>query len=167
MYFTTANKIKASPTESIIGKGLVARKIKFAREVMFDGLINPKTGFKLRYDFYLPDKNMVVEYDGKKFHEDEDVRERDLIKNRFAKDNGIKLVRLSGLKSIDTFFETYFKPLDCVNANSNKHKRKKGKKKKKCIEVSFSELQSKRLKEANTVYMKRGEMFDYKKRKIQ
>lgn len=93
--------------EAIIINGFKANQIKFHREVSFDGLVNPSTGCLLRYDFYLPEHNLIVEYDGKSYHGSKKVKERDEIKNRFAELNGINLIRISGgEKYIKAFFKT-------------------------------------------------------------
>lgn len=60
---------------------------------------------KLRFDFYLPEYNAVVEYDGIQHHEPvevfgginnlEIIQRRDEIKNQYCKDNNIKMIRVS------------------------------------------------------------------------
>lgn len=89
--------------------------VAYDREKTFDDLVNPKTGEQLRYDFYIPDKNLLIEYDGmqhtnpmqfsKSNKEFLNYKYRDEVKNEYAKDRGIKLVRISyklfGSKLID------------------------------------------------------------------
>ena len=94
--FTTASNIHPSPMELCVMDCLKSRKIKYYREVMFPLCINPETNCQLRYDFYLPELNMLVEYDGKNFHASLDQKYKDSIKDKFAADNNIKLVRISG-----------------------------------------------------------------------
>ena len=59
----------------------------------------------LRYDFFIPSKNTLIEFDGEqhykffpKFHRDiadfEVMQKRDKIKDRFAQDNNLTLVRI-------------------------------------------------------------------------
>ncbi len=62
--------------------------------------INCKNTLPLPFDFYLPEYNICIEFDGKQ-HFDEKSRfystrliENDKIKNRYCKDNGIKLIRI-------------------------------------------------------------------------
>lgn len=43
-------------------------KIKFNTQKTFNDCINPKTNTKLRFDFYLPDYNCCIEYDGKQHY---------------------------------------------------------------------------------------------------
>lgn len=56
---------------------------------------------KLKFDFYIPEKNMIIEYDGE-FHyinkyknqRFEDQHKNDLIKDKYCKENNINLVRI-------------------------------------------------------------------------
>ena len=75
----------------------VLRKIevKYFREVCFAECMSVN-GYPLRFDFYFPDKKLLIEYDGVQ-HEKEDAKENDGIKNRFAKRKGLILVRLNRL----------------------------------------------------------------------
>ena len=74
-------------------------------EKYFSGCINPNTNGRLRFDFYLPDYNLCIEFDGKQHFETgkwawtkeikvEDIRYMDDLKNQFCKDNNINLLRL-------------------------------------------------------------------------
>lgn len=73
--------------------------IKYKPQKTFDGC---KYKYKLSFDFYLIDHNMCIEYDGKQHYEDiyncpEEFKKtqlRDKIKNKFCKDNNIKLLRI-------------------------------------------------------------------------
>ncbi len=56
---------------------------------------------KLRFDFYLIDLNICIEYDGEMHYENifndldfENVKKRDTIKNEYCKSNNIKLIRI-------------------------------------------------------------------------
>jgi len=53
----------ASQGEQIIAKELKERSINFIREKTFDELIG-KTNHPLRFDFYFPEQQMCIEYDG-------------------------------------------------------------------------------------------------------
>ena len=67
-------------------------------------VINPKTGGILRFDFYLPNYNCCIEYDGIQhfqanggyFSKDfvEDVKFRDQIKDDYCIKNNIKIIRI-------------------------------------------------------------------------
>jgi len=89
-YFTESNIIP-SVAEKLIIDTLLKLNINFSREVYFKDLISPKGGH-YRFDFYLPDYNLIIEYDGKKWHKD---KTRDDIKNQYCLDNNINIVRLS------------------------------------------------------------------------
>lgn len=92
--------IKESFAEKKVREYLEQHEVVFEQEVEFDNCINPLSKHHLRFDFYLPVQNVLIEYDGIDFHEASDTRFRDSIKNRFAKQNGIKLLRLQGIQNI-------------------------------------------------------------------
>lgn len=78
--------------------------IAFEKEKTFEDLINPNTGFKLRYDFYLPASNCLIEFDGIQHYQSidffdehndfEDRQYKDCLKNEYALANGIRLIRI-------------------------------------------------------------------------
>lgn len=82
---------------------LVLKKynISYETEKSFDGC---KFKVLLRFDFYVPDLNLLIEYDGKQHFEPikyfggektfKIIQERDKIKNKFAKENNISLLRI-------------------------------------------------------------------------
>lgn len=87
--------------ESQIRNILASKQITFKAQYTFDNCVDK---IPLRFDFFIPELNLCIEYDGiqhyqpvkyfggiKKF---EDTVRKDSIKNRFCKDNGIKLLRI-------------------------------------------------------------------------
>lgn len=86
------DEFKPSFGEGLIIDWLNKKEIKFIREKKFRDLKNPATDMHLRFDFYLPDKKMCIEFDGKQHFEH--VRKFDgddkshLIKRQFK--DGIK-----------------------------------------------------------------------------
>jgi hypothetical protein len=104
MQYTTFPNIEPSHAERLIIKELQKERIIFEREVNFTGLVNPLTNAPLRYDFYIPKFNLIIEYDGIKSHSTIEVKDRDRIKNEFAKKKGIQLVRISGIRNIAAYF---------------------------------------------------------------
>lgn len=80
--------------------------VVFEQQKTFDSLINSKTGRHLYFNFYLPDYNCCIEYDGEqhfhgwylnhinKFQSIELIQYRDKIKNNFCKNNHIGLIRI-------------------------------------------------------------------------
>lgn len=92
--------------ETNIGLILKENNIKFETEKTFKDCINPETGGKLRYDFYLPDYNRLIEFDGRQhfsfkenwgYQTEEDfkkLQQRDEIKNQYAKAHKIQLIRI-------------------------------------------------------------------------
>ncbi len=95
---------RESKGEKEINNFLKKNNIFFTKQKTFDKCINPKTGRKLRFDFYLPNHNLCIEYDGmqhfkpiKKFGGEIGYNltiYRDSIKNEFCKKNEIKLLRI-------------------------------------------------------------------------
>lgn len=89
-----------------IERWLQNNHLYYKRESTFNKLRSPMTNRKLRFDFYMPDLNLVIEYDGKQ-HVDthtngiftEEKYERihlyDEVKNKFCKENDITLLRIS------------------------------------------------------------------------
>jgi very-short-patch-repair endonuclease len=78
-------------------------KIKFTKEKSYDDLKGKK--FKLRFDFYLEEYNLLIEYDGQqhfdknsfssgKINKFENTRKNDLVKNEYCQNNKINLLRI-------------------------------------------------------------------------
>lgn len=90
--------------EALIQKILSELNISFTPQYTFKDCINPKTNFLLKFDFYLPDYNCCIEYDGEQhfralggWSTEEHLKEtqyRDNIKNQYCKKNNIKLIRI-------------------------------------------------------------------------
>ena len=88
--------------EIYIKKILENNKIKFIREKSFEKIESMK---RLRFDFWLPELNTIIEYDGKHHFEPieyfggnktfDKVKKNDKIKNLFCLDNNINLLRIS------------------------------------------------------------------------
>lgn len=97
-------KCVSSKGESYIIKYLTENNINYEIEKTFSDCINPITNKKLFFDFYLPDHNLIIEYDGmqhyviNKFYGDEknyiDTKYRDLIKTKYCMLNNIFLIRI-------------------------------------------------------------------------
>ena len=92
---------KSSKGEKIIRKLFKNIKINFIQQKRF---IDCKNNKQLPFDFYLPDHNICIEYDGIQHFESIDFwggkesfelcRKKDKIKNQYCFDNGIKLIRI-------------------------------------------------------------------------
>ena len=90
-----------SKGERDIKKILQEKKITYINEYTFEGCYLKK---KLRFDFFLPEKNICIEYDGMQHFKSVNyfggdtalkiTKKRDKIKNDFCDKNGIKLVRI-------------------------------------------------------------------------
>lgn len=93
-----------SKGEELISKILSDLNIYFERQKTFENL-KSKFNKHLYFDFYLPDYNCCIEYDGEQHYsknyrgwftkeQQEGIKERDSIKNRYCYDNGIKIIRI-------------------------------------------------------------------------
>lgn len=94
-----------SKGETVIKSILSINEIFYQTQKTFDNCINPITGSKLFFDFYLPDYNCCIEYDGEQhfnareagYFTSETVKEiqhRDRVKEDFCKKHNIKLIRV-------------------------------------------------------------------------
>jgi hypothetical protein len=87
--------------ENQINSLLCKNQINFLEQHSFDGC---KHKNKLQFDFYLPEHNTCIEYDGKQHFESIDFfggeesfnkqKIKDNIKNKYCKDNNIELIRI-------------------------------------------------------------------------
>ena len=112
-YVSTSNLTR--PNESTISCGcaksrgeekiisaLIQAQIPFITQKRFDTCIFPDTNKHLVFDFYLPEQNILIEYDGEQhFHKVKNDRygyegivARDNYKNQWCKDNNIALIRI-------------------------------------------------------------------------
>jgi hypothetical protein len=95
-----------SKYEDYIEKYLVNNAIKYSREQSFIDLVNPKTDMYLRVDFWIPELNTIIEYDGEHHfipvsYGDKNpddllkyTQYKDSIKNSYCENNSIKLIRI-------------------------------------------------------------------------
>lgn len=100
--------------EEYIKEYLIKNNIKYIQQKSFKGLFNPKTNRSLKVDFYLPERNIVIEVDGVQHYKSiphwggdkshKDLLYRDGIKNKFFEANNIKLIRINNkkIKNIDS-----------------------------------------------------------------
>lgn len=100
-----------SKGEEKIERILQEQQFVYEKEKTFSDLVSPK-GHKLRFDFYLPDYNSCIEYDGIQHFEnsfgktDSEYQyylQCDALKNLYCKNSNIKLIRIkySDLELID------------------------------------------------------------------
>ena len=97
-------KCNSSKGELKIIEWLEYYNISYEMEKTFDGLISSK-GVNLRFDFFLPNHDTIIEYDGRqhfkpvKYFGGEigllKTQERDKIKNEWCKNNNIKIIKIS------------------------------------------------------------------------
>ena len=117
LHGTGCPKCNSSKGEIKIEKFLIKNNINYITQKTFNDCIGKKR--KLPFDFYLPEKNLIIEFDGKQHYKqvnffgcsDKDakksylnLKETDKIKNEYCKKNNIKLIRISFKeKNIDEF----------------------------------------------------------------
>lgn len=118
-------KNSKSKGEDKISLFLTKNKIKYIQQYIFNDCrnINP-----LPFDFYLPDYNICIEFDGvqhtnkNSYYYREDIEVNDNIKNKYCDKNNIKLLRLSYtiLNNIESHLIKYLTNLKIL---SNKQKK--------------------------------------------
>lgn len=110
------------PTNHLLGRGcmecnsyskcelkikyiLDEKNINYEYQKSFRDFKNIKTGFPYRFDFFLPDSNIIIEYDGEHHYKPVEiwggeeylkmVQYSDNIKNEYCEKNSIRLLRIS------------------------------------------------------------------------
>ena len=99
---------KESKGEKIIRNFLLKNKINFIPQKSFPKCKNKNLLF---FDFYIPQLNICLEFDGEQHFEPikyfgglksfEELKIKDKIKNVFCKENNINLIRLNNIKTIE------------------------------------------------------------------
>lgn len=94
----------ASKGEKEITKYLKESKLEYQPQIMFDGLLGVGNG-KLSYDFYIPQYNLLIEYQGEQHFESVEhfggeeqllvQQEHDKKKREYAYNNGYNLLEIS------------------------------------------------------------------------
>lgn len=96
--------IKSRGEERIV-KILIDLQISFVRQKWFNDCRNPKTNNVLYFDFYLPDYNICIEYDGEQHFKPNNrgwnnekhftkIKKLDKIKNVYCQERNIPLIRI-------------------------------------------------------------------------
>jgi hypothetical protein len=97
---------KISKGEDEIEKFLIKNNIEYIREYKFKNCINPKTNKKLPFDFYLPQINTIIEYQGEQHYKKtryfesrggglKELQYRDKIKKEFGILNNFNYIEIS------------------------------------------------------------------------
>jgi len=107
-------KCNQSKTEEIIQLWLDAHKIGYVSQKIFQDCRNPETNYPLKFDFFLPHRNLLIEYDGPQHYklckigkytitpdQLKKIQYRDKIKTKYAKSKGIDLLRIKYSQSRD------------------------------------------------------------------
>lgn len=88
-------RVKENPcsvAEQMIAGILDTYSVRYIPEMTFLGLQLPTHGYP-RYDYYLPDHKLCIEYDGQSSHNIEYQIMKDRLKDKFCKEHGINIVR--------------------------------------------------------------------------
>jgi len=105
----------SSMGELAVEKWLQDNQIDFESQKRFDGCRNK---YPLPFDFYLPESNMIIEYDGEQHYNPikhwggeeylKKIQTHDAIKNKYCKDNNITLIRISYKDTIENILTKEF-----------------------------------------------------------
>ena len=97
-------KCNLSLGEIIIENLLKQNNIQYQKEQIFSDLYNDKTGQYFRFDFYLIDKNIIIEFDGEQHTKVvqswggrdglQERQRRDKIKTDYCLNKGITIIRI-------------------------------------------------------------------------
>jgi len=99
--------------------------IPYISQACFDSCANTKTNFKLKFDFYLPEKKICIEFDGPQHYKEFigkyrirgfvltmkkwlELSYRDDLKNQFCIKNNMKLLRISFKQNITEVLNDFF-----------------------------------------------------------
>lgn len=112
-----------SKGEIFISEILQSLDISFITQKEFDDCTNKVEGRycrKLKFDFFIPDSNTIIEFDGAGHFQpirtsvksiDGQIK-RDKIKNKYCKDNNIKLIRIPYTLSYNLVYDNLIKALE-------------------------------------------------------
>ena len=119
-------KCNLSKGEKIISKWLKSNSINYKIEKSFDKCFVDKKNKKLRFDFYLPEHNTLIEFDGvhhfkAKYGEDVFNKQllRDRIKDQYCINNNINLIRIGFWENINEMLEGWNKVDNCCSKWDN------------------------------------------------
>lgn len=113
-------KCQSSKGEKQIAQWLQTKNITYIQQKIF---ANCKDKNGLPFDFYIPEYNLCIEYDGEQhfkpidfsgkgeewaFNKFSITQAHDNIKNQYCKDNNIRLLRIPYFKNIESELETFF-----------------------------------------------------------
>lgn len=122
---------KLSKGEKLIREYLINKNITFKEQKTFKDCINPFSGRKLKFDFYLLEHNICIEFDGRQHYEPcnftssaqtqetkmknlSEIQYRDNIKNLYCKQYNIQLIRIkyTDKENIYNILESFIKQKD-------------------------------------------------------
>lgn len=129
---------KYSLGEFTIKQILEKHKIAFTYQKTFDDFKTEK-GYPYRYDFFIPNVNILIEYDGRQHFEPVDFsgcadktevlkefelsKKHDFLKNKYAKDHNIFLLRIS-YRDFSNLENIIMKTFETIGCARQKHVRR-------------------------------------------
>ncbi len=109
-------KCNSSKGEQLIFNLLNQNSIDFKQQKTFEGLMS-ESGYFLRFDFYLPLSNTLIEYDGVQHFKPvpywggveylKKIQGADLLKNQYCLENNIPLIRIAYNEDIESKLRDY------------------------------------------------------------
>jgi len=119
-------KCTASRGEMETKQWLNENNIIYVQQKKFSDLVYKK---QLSYDFFLPDYNILVEYNGIQHYRNvpllqwsndklETIKKRDALKREYAKEKGLRLIVVPYNLKTSKYLDTYLKPLLNVSCSS-------------------------------------------------
>lgn len=116
LYLTQACPVccaKMSIPERLICDKLDSMNIEYTKEYTVDGLVSPSSGRPLRFDFFIPSHNMIIEFHGEQHFKQsslmhpgdrfERMQQHDSIKESYAKKHNIRfeVITYKQIKDLD------------------------------------------------------------------
>jgi len=114
---------QSSSGEVEISEILDSKKTEYIKQKSFKGCINPETKRRLKYDFYLPQKNILIEFNGIQHYEYigywhgnkntlASQQYRDFLKQQYALSNGYRYLVIKYTENIAQKLNQFLQPIN-------------------------------------------------------
>ena len=81
--------------KTFVGETSIEKIVRLALEELKENFVQEAKFGRFHADFYLPERKVVIECDGEYWHRSQLIKERDLRKELFLNEQGLKVVRLT------------------------------------------------------------------------
>ncbi len=81
--------------KTFVGETSIEKIVRLALEELKENFVQEAKFGRFHADFYLPEKRIVIECDGEYWHRSQIIKERDLRKELFLQNQGLKVIRLT------------------------------------------------------------------------